>query len=248
MRFFVFLCSLSMVGSAFAQLNTVTINQMQNMSTTHVPRGAIVNLSLQANPSTGYSWKLVSYDSYILRSMGQPRFVSYANGVPGAMGSQIFSFRAQNYGGTSIQLVYSGPGRGVPPAQTFTCIIDVDGPSNETVTIGEWSNNSTVRLNVGDTLIVRLSANPSTGYGWNIGPMPSGILQQIGRPKFVSGNSGRMGAGGTTIYTFRVVGGGGFFLRFAYSSSSQGGLPPEKTFEVFIQATQGNQHLLGSGF
>lgn len=235
------------IGSAaMGQLNTVTINQMQNMSTTHLAKGTIINLSLQANPSTGYSWKLLSYDSYIVRQIGKPRFVSYASGVPGAMGSQIFSFRAQNYGGTSIQLVYSGPTPGVPPAQTFSCIIDVDGPSNETVTIGDWSNNSTVRLNVGDTLVVRLSANRTTGYQWNVGPMPGGGLRQIGS-NYIGGNSGMMGAGGTQVFTYQVVGGGGFFLRFAYSGT-QGGVGPPKTFEVFIQASQGSQHLLGSGF
>lgn len=249
MRVRVFSCWVVAAASyaVAAQSDVVTITQMQNQSTVHVARGTLFNISLQSNPSTGYSWNLGPFDSYILRQQGQPRFESYARGVPGAMGNQIFSFRARNFGGTTVRFAYSGPMGGVPPAQTFTCVIDVDGPSSETVTIGNWSNNSTVNVNVGDTLVVRLSGNQTAGYTWNPAPMTPGILSFQGS-NYVKNNSGLMGAGGTQVFTYKVVGGGGFFLRFAYRQSFNPSLPNAQPFEVFIRANQGNQNLLGSGW
>jgi inhibitor of cysteine peptidase len=87
-----------------------------------------------------------------------------------------------------------------------------DGGS--TVVLDAADSLSEVSLDVGDQLAVELESNPSTGYSWELGPLPDG-LELVSSDLDEPGGS-LVGAAGTQRFVFDVVGPGEGILRFEY--------------------------------
>ena len=87
-----------------------------------------------------------------------------------------------------------------------------DGGS--TVELDATDSLSEVSLDVGDQLDVSLEANPTTGYSWELGPLPEGL--QLVSSEFEEPGGSLVGAPGMQLFVFDVVGAGGGILRFEY--------------------------------
>lgn len=77
-----------------------------------------------------------------------------------------------------------------------------------TVVVTDANNEKTVTLHQGDALMVRLTANPSTGYGWNVVYPPDGPLHfvsstYIAPPRRQTGPP-MVGAPGMEVFRFTV--------------------------------------------
>jgi inhibitor of cysteine peptidase len=95
--------------------------------------------------------------------------------------------------------------------------VETPEPVEGTV-IDESHNGGQVELPQGETLVVRLESNPSTGYLWEIDELDEGIVQQVGDTVFESSvqDDPPPGTGGWTIFQFRGVGNGESELRLIY--------------------------------
>ncbi|MEB3292390.1 MAG: protease inhibitor I42 family protein [Synechococcales bacterium] len=71
------------------------------------------------------------------------------------------------------------------------------------VTLSQADSGKTVTLQQGQTLILQLDENPTTGYRWELPSLPATELQLM-RDQFTSSNSGAMGAGGQRTLTFQA--------------------------------------------
>ena len=83
-----------------------------------------------------------------------------------------------------------------------------------TVELDATDSLSEVSLDVGDRLDVRLEANPTTGYSWELGPLPVGL--ELVSSEFEEPGGSLVGAAGTQVFGFDVVGPGDGILRFEY--------------------------------
>lgn len=91
-----------------------------------------------------------------------------------------------------------------------------------------------VNLKMGDTLVVRLPSNRSTGYNWLLseGEAPAGgtlgALQ--GAPRYDRNIDGiySVGAGGVEIWEFRTLKSGEGILKLEYRRSFENGVAPVK--------------------
>jgi inhibitor of cysteine peptidase len=83
-----------------------------------------------------------------------------------------------------------------------------------TVELDADDSLSEVSLDVGDQLDVALDANPTTGYSWEMGPLPEGL--QLVSSEFDEPGGSLVGAAGTQVFVFDVIGPGGGVLRFEY--------------------------------
>ncbi|VVB88714.1 Chagasin family peptidase inhibitor I42 [uncultured archaeon] len=77
-------------------------------------KGQTLNVTLEANPSTGYSWEVVELNNNILRQIGEPEYQQISNftsehPVVGAPVMQNFRFEIINTGQTTLKLVYRRP-------------------------------------------------------------------------------------------------------------------------------------------
>jgi inhibitor of cysteine peptidase len=113
---------------------------------------------------------------------------------------------------------------------------DASKGSNDTVVVTEASADMTVAATKGQTLLVVLEANPTTGYTWTVASAPE-FLKSEGEPTFESeGASGVAGAGGKQTLKFSVTAAGKGTLNLAYLRPWETGVAPAKTFKVDIDA------------
>jgi inhibitor of cysteine peptidase len=85
------------------------------------------------------------------------------------------------------------------------------------VTITDTNAGQTIRIAVGQSLDVRLAANPTTGYEWSTGALRAGPLMRTGRSTFAPSTSGLLGAGGTQVFAYRGTAPGTAHLSFEYA-------------------------------
>jgi inhibitor of cysteine peptidase len=94
---------------------------------------------------------------------------------------------------------------GAVAAEGYTLTVDVpplEPGSRGAVNVTEADAGGASTLMVGDTLVVRLPANPTTGYDWRVVSTNDALLPAAGDPVYAA-ESDLTGAGG--VYTFRFL-------------------------------------------
>jgi inhibitor of cysteine peptidase len=87
--------------------------------------GNKLEIVLEGNPTTGYSWEVGSVDETVLKLAGEPEFKSESRAV-GAGGVFTFRFEAVAAGQTALQLIYHRPfEKDTPPIETFEVSVAV---------------------------------------------------------------------------------------------------------------------------
>ena len=109
-------------------------------------------------------------------------------------------------------------------------------PQPTTLTVGAAQSGASIDLRVGDTLMVALESNPSTGFDWVlIGPTAPAL--DPGQRTYASSGTA-LGAAGTVTYRFRAAAEGTARLLIHYRRSWES-LPPERTFELTVRVSRG---------
>jgi inhibitor of cysteine peptidase len=91
-----------------------------------------------------------------------------------------------------------------------------------------------VEVNIIQSLVVSLPANPSTGFSWTEAKVSdTSVITQSDR-KEVAAASGMPGASGTTIWTFKPAKAGQTTITMDYSRPWEGGEKGVKTFTLSV--------------
>ena len=93
--------------------NTVTVSAADAGSSINVAAGDWLAVELDANPSTGYQWRVTANDGAVLRLLPESGFTASAD-APGAPGTQRFVFRAMAPGVVSLEIGEFAPGADAP--------------------------------------------------------------------------------------------------------------------------------------
>ena len=99
--------------------------------------------------------------------------------------------------------------------------------------IGNGDAGKTITLNTGDTLVLTLDGNTTTGYNWQMQPMDPAILKQVGEPAFTP-ESNKVGAPGKIVSTFTAAKTGQANLVLNYIRPFEKGNAPLNSYEVTI--------------
>lgn len=100
----------------------------------------------------------------------------------------------------------------------------------KTVTVTDTDNNGEFNLNPGDTLVVRLSSNHTTGYSWQVAQNDASLLRPLGN-RYVRSRTKLMGAPGFQVFRFKAVGSGGTQLILFYQAQTRG-VQAAKKFQI----------------
>lgn len=75
-----------------------------------------------------------------------------------------------------------------------------------------------VSLHAGQTLVLKLESNRSTGYSWAMDSAPQPGLNQQGEPAYVADphTAGIVGSGGTETWRFKALAAGDYPLQLVY--------------------------------
>jgi inhibitor of cysteine peptidase len=101
------------------------------------------------------------------------------------------------------------------------------------VIIGQPDAGRTISLKTGDTLLIELDGNITTGFNWIPAPQYPALLSQVGDNQ-VTPESNLPGAPGRIVLQFKAVAQGQTLLHLDYRRSWETGVAPEKTFEVTV--------------
>jgi len=98
-------------------------------STQQLKVGQVLSISLESNPSTGYSWSATSSDQAVMMQMGEPQMqepTASSTPVVGAPGTATLYFQAIKAGTATVTLNYQRSWeQGVTPEKTIIITVEV---------------------------------------------------------------------------------------------------------------------------
>lgn len=100
-----------------------------------------------------------------------------------------------------------------------------------TLTFTDEDSGNTVHVNQGDTIILTLVENPSTGFRWFMDATRGLILKS---DEYEPSGSGRIGAAGTRTWTYIVTVNGMLSLSGIYKQSWMPTIGDEKVFSLTV--------------
>jgi inhibitor of cysteine peptidase len=100
-------------------------------------------------------------------------------------------------------------------------------------------DGGSVAVRQGAPMVVNLSADPASGFGWVLTSQPGDAVWLIGGPDYTPEPipAGMMGVGGTTTFRFRAETPGTQTLEFAYLPSWEKGAVPVRTVRFDVTVT-----------
>ena len=197
--------------------------------------GSVLELALDGNPTTGYTWKVMSGNDALLKQMGDATFTPQS-GLIGAPGVEVFKFQAIGTGSVTLKLGYKQWWDDkMQPNPTFEVTVNIGGSAvGPTLQVAAKDNGKTLEIAKGGTVVVTLEGNPgSTGYLWGLEAGNDAVLKPAGDYKFTS-TSNMPGAGGKFEFRFTAAGAGTATLKFANKRPWELNDPKAETFSVTV--------------
>lgn len=109
----------------------------------------------------------------------------------------------------------------------------VGGCISKEIKLGSGDNGRQIELNKGQTLVVSLEANPTTGYTWEVSELDTHILSQIGETEFKP-ESDLLGAGGMQILRFESANSGQTPLKLVYHRPWEKDVEPLQNYSIQV--------------
>ena len=103
----------------------------------------------------------------------------------------------------------------------------------EGIQVNLSDNGSKIEVKAGDTLVVSLDSNPTTGYSWQIAEIDSSLLIQEGEAGFES-ESEAPGSGGIETFHFKALASGESELKLIYHRLWEEGVDPLEVFSITV--------------
>ena len=129
--------------------------------------------------------------------------------------------------GVAISGITLGKGAGAKPSKA------------KTINLTNADNGKTIKANVGDTIAVKLKANPTTGYIWSPVKQAKDSIIEFKSRKYVSSPTRvpMPGRGGQTAFTYSVTKAGKAVITLNHRRPWEKNKKPASTFTVTIEAT-----------
>lgn len=115
-------------------------------------------------------------------------------------------------------------------------------PSKSEITINDSNNHKQINLEKGKILMIKLSANPSTGYNWQIIKNDPQKLKPLGDSVFeplptAAGESQvkLVGSPENQVFRFLAQKSGSTQLKLQYSRPWEKNIPPIKTYQITVK-------------
>jgi len=115
MSFFLVMALFSSCGT-----NGTSLTEADSGKRITVKSGDVITLTLESNPTTGYSWQVIGINNAILMQVGEVEYESDGRNIPGAGGVEAFRFEAIGNGDAMLELGYMRPWESIQPLETFT--------------------------------------------------------------------------------------------------------------------------------
>lgn len=118
----------------------------------------------------------------------------------------------------------------------FIILLMSGGCAVAEIKLNAANDGSQVQATRGQTLVVTLDSNPTTGYKWAVADVDKKVLTQVGDSVYEASNANPkiVGAGGTETFRFQAADAGTTTLALFYRRSWETGVAPIKVFTVKV--------------
>lgn len=107
--------------------SVVQVGESDGISTVMLRTGDTLQVTLEGNISTGFTWEIAGYDEAVIRPVGEQQLVRRGNGL-GAGEDVVTRFEAVGAGTTVVRMIYHRQfEEGVAPLKTFEVVVTVEG-------------------------------------------------------------------------------------------------------------------------
>lgn len=100
--------------------------------------------------------------------------------------------------------------------------------------LGQDFSGKRVELKPGQTLVITLDSNPSTGYDWGVGKQNTELLS-LEEDAYVPPENARIGQGGTHRFVFKALKQGSDVLELAYYRPWEGVEKAADWFQLIVE-------------
>jgi inhibitor of cysteine peptidase len=123
--------------------------------------------------------------------------------------------------------------RTVPITLLLVAVMLVAGCGPKAVELGADDNGREIELARGQTLVVSLESNPTTGYRWEVVELEGQLLQPVGEAEYHP-RSDAIGAPGVEILRFKALNAGRTPLKLVYHRPWEKDAEPLETFSLQV--------------
>ena len=107
-------------------------------------------------------------------------------------------------------------------------------PPPKEVALDQKANGKTVPVVLGQTVVVRLKGNPTTGYQWTVQKIEGKAVKQVGKVEYVHGGGDAEGSGGVFVAAFQTIKAGAATITMGYLRPWEKKKPPIESFIVTL--------------
>jgi inhibitor of cysteine peptidase len=177
--------------------------------------GDTLEIKLKADAGGAYVWRVAENDPALLQPLGRVT----------APGYQTLRFRAVGAGGGRLSLLYQDLTKpGVRALDTYQAVVVVDqGPQGKKVVVRDADSGSQVTIDLGDTLVVRLTTDAGAGFSWAVAQNNPFVLRPVSSHRAPPANGTPSGGSTEQGFHFKAVGLGGETLILTYRRPMGGG-------------------------
>jgi inhibitor of cysteine peptidase len=174
---------------------TQQVNKNDANETFSLKAGDTVQLTLPAQPSTGYAWQIKKPKASVLKVSGKPKFVANTDTM-GAKGKMTWTYAVVGAGKAPVRALLLGPDAGsTGPAKEFDfTVLAKPGVTPKVIQAVDSYPADTLSLKPGDQVDLKLSAQAGT---W----VPMGASKTLS-----AGTATKSGATTTMSYTAKQAG------------------------------------------
>jgi predicted secreted protein len=167
-----------------------------------------------------------------------------SSGVPGAPATFEIHFQAVGTGGLDLALVSAQPGTSYSTlGGFFHAFVTIDKPGvAKNVNVTEYGNHSSVKVNKGDQLAIRLDNTAGSQYQWEVMPIADNVIQLVtpppAQPAQKPKKKAKVGREEDVTFQFQALNPGKTTLRFLYRNAANNEAPPKRDFELEVEVPQ----------
>ena len=115
-----------LAGCESAASRVLNLTMADHGRAVSVNKGEPIQIVLEGNPTTGFTWLVDDLDPKIIAASGTPTYAPSSDGLGGG-GKFTLNFVAIEHGQTNMRIIYIRPSeRGLAPEKTFAIMITVD--------------------------------------------------------------------------------------------------------------------------
>ncbi|MBN1972768.1 MAG: protease inhibitor I42 family protein [Sedimentisphaerales bacterium] len=115
-------------------------------------------------------------------------------------------------------------------ALILTALILMGCSNKQTNSDNGTGDSASIVKKVGESFVIKLESNRTTGYSWRLAELKSGIVEKVSdvyKPNETAGNI--VGSGGIEEWTFKAVAKGTVTITLEYARPWEKDIPPVKT-------------------